>query len=222
MIRFELIRLYEIQHSLRQLSYFDVFGRLRLTLQLARVTLSIPMAIDEAMKEPLQEENGGRPAAYEADRDGDSNESSDESMDEEEESASTNAEATNSKDQLPTGAHTRRRPHGPRRGTTENGSGATAEFGIAPDEPEDADVDHAEAGAESARARRRQRRHRRRANRARNGLEANQDADAAAAAAALQRRGLLGSTTTSLLKGVVGILETGEGWVPGRRTTVGE
>jgi len=28
-IRFELIRLYEIQHSLRQLSYFDVFGRMR-------------------------------------------------------------------------------------------------------------------------------------------------------------------------------------------------
>ncbi|KAK0530164.1 hypothetical protein OC834_003403 [Tilletia horrida] len=51
-IRFELIRMYEIQHSLRQLSYFDVFGRLRLTLQLARVTLSIPMAIDQAMKEP--------------------------------------------------------------------------------------------------------------------------------------------------------------------------
>ncbi|PWN98732.1 hypothetical protein FA09DRAFT_342997 [Tilletiopsis washingtonensis] len=51
-IRFELIRLYEIQHSLRQLSYFDVFGRLRLTLQLARVTLSIPMAIDSAMKAP--------------------------------------------------------------------------------------------------------------------------------------------------------------------------
>ncbi|CAD6920456.1 unnamed protein product [Tilletia controversa] len=54
-IRFELIRLYEIQHSLRQLSYFDVFGRLRLTLQLARVTLSIPMAIDQAMKEPGNE-----------------------------------------------------------------------------------------------------------------------------------------------------------------------
>ncbi|KAK0553550.1 hypothetical protein OC846_002471 [Tilletia horrida] len=51
-VRFELMRLYEIQHSLGQLSYFDVFGRLRLTLQLARVTLSIPMAIDQAMKEP--------------------------------------------------------------------------------------------------------------------------------------------------------------------------
>ncbi|KAH8929507.1 hypothetical protein BT69DRAFT_1292513 [Atractiella rhizophila] len=50
-VRFELIRLYEIQHSLRQLSYFNVTGRLRLTLQMARVTLSIPMAIDKAMKE---------------------------------------------------------------------------------------------------------------------------------------------------------------------------
>lgn len=50
-IRFELIKLYEIQNSLRELSYFDVFGRLRLTLQLARITLSIPMAIDKAMKE---------------------------------------------------------------------------------------------------------------------------------------------------------------------------
>jgi hypothetical protein len=49
-VKFELIRLYEIQHSLRQLPYFDVFGRLRLSLQLARVTLSIPMAVDEAMK----------------------------------------------------------------------------------------------------------------------------------------------------------------------------
>lgn len=50
-VKFELIKLYEIQHDLRQLSYFDVFGRLRLSLQLARVTLSIPMVIDKAMKE---------------------------------------------------------------------------------------------------------------------------------------------------------------------------
>ncbi|PWN54191.1 DnaJ-domain-containing protein, partial [Violaceomyces palustris] len=50
-IQNELIRLYEIQQNLRSLSYFDVFGRLRLTLQLARVTLSIPMAVDQAMKE---------------------------------------------------------------------------------------------------------------------------------------------------------------------------
>jgi len=49
-VQFELIRLYEIQQQLRALSYFDVFGRLRLTLQLARLTLTIPMLIDNAMK----------------------------------------------------------------------------------------------------------------------------------------------------------------------------
>lgn len=60
-VKFELIRLYEIQHDLRQLSYFDVFGRLRLSLQLARVTLSIPMAIDKSMREDDQdEESKGR------------------------------------------------------------------------------------------------------------------------------------------------------------------
>ncbi|KAG8908363.1 hypothetical protein FRB99_007291 [Tulasnella sp. 403] len=51
LIRFELIRLYEIQSNLRKLSYFDVRGRLRLTLQLARVTLSLPMVVDLAMRE---------------------------------------------------------------------------------------------------------------------------------------------------------------------------
>ncbi|GAA99971.1 uncharacterized protein L969DRAFT_19559 [Mixia osmundae IAM 14324] len=56
-VKFEFIRLYEIQHSLRQLSYFNVLGRLRLTLQLARVTLSIPMAIDKAMKEDDDDED---------------------------------------------------------------------------------------------------------------------------------------------------------------------
>jgi len=49
-VQFELIRLYELQQQLRSLSYFDVFGRLRLTLQLARLTLTIPMLIDNAMK----------------------------------------------------------------------------------------------------------------------------------------------------------------------------
>jgi len=57
-IRFELIRLYEIQHSLRQLSYFNITGRLRLSLALARVTLSIPMAVDRAMKEEREGEDG--------------------------------------------------------------------------------------------------------------------------------------------------------------------
>lgn len=49
-VQFELIRLYELQQHLRTLSYFDVFGRLRVTMQLARITLTIPMLIDNAMK----------------------------------------------------------------------------------------------------------------------------------------------------------------------------
>lgn len=54
-IRFELIRMYEIQHNLRQLSYFDVRGRLRLTLQLARVTLSLPVVVDSAMRDEAED-----------------------------------------------------------------------------------------------------------------------------------------------------------------------
>lgn len=49
-LKFELIRLYEIQHSLRALSYFDVIGRLRLTLALTRVSLEIPLVLDKAMR----------------------------------------------------------------------------------------------------------------------------------------------------------------------------
>ncbi|GAA5844853.1 hypothetical protein JCM11251_007347 [Rhodosporidiobolus azoricus] len=53
LIKFELIRLYEIQHSLRTLSYFDVYGRLRLTLALTRVSLEIPMVLDRAMRDEV-------------------------------------------------------------------------------------------------------------------------------------------------------------------------
>ncbi|CAG8616400.1 16498_t:CDS:2 [Acaulospora colombiana] len=54
-VQFELIRLYEIQQQLRALSYFDVFGRLRLTMQLARLTLTIPMLIDKSMKAEFEQ-----------------------------------------------------------------------------------------------------------------------------------------------------------------------
>ncbi|KAM0790910.1 hypothetical protein ACM66B_004217 [Microbotryomycetes sp. NB124-2] len=53
LIRFELIRLYQIQSDLRALSYFDILGRLRLTLALTRVTLEIPMVLDKAMREEV-------------------------------------------------------------------------------------------------------------------------------------------------------------------------
>ncbi|GAA5974460.1 hypothetical protein JCM11641_003228 [Rhodosporidiobolus odoratus] len=67
LIKFELIRLYEIQHSLRTLSYFDVYGRLRLTLALTRVTLEIPMVLDRAMRDetPAPAVGGGPPVKVE-------------------------------------------------------------------------------------------------------------------------------------------------------------
>ncbi|QRV89496.1 chaperone protein DnaJ [Ceratobasidium sp. AG-Ba] len=49
LIKFELMRLYEIQHALRQLSYFDIPGRLKLTMQLARLTLALPVNVDKAI-----------------------------------------------------------------------------------------------------------------------------------------------------------------------------
>ncbi|CAG8527905.1 13623_t:CDS:2 [Dentiscutata heterogama] len=57
-VQFELIRLYEIQQQLRALSYFDVFGRLRLTIQLARITLTIPLLIDNSMKAEFEHLGG--------------------------------------------------------------------------------------------------------------------------------------------------------------------
>jgi hypothetical protein len=53
----ELIQLYDIQHDLRSLPYLDVFGRLRLTLRLARCTLALPCVVDAVMvREAEQEE----------------------------------------------------------------------------------------------------------------------------------------------------------------------
>jgi len=62
-IKFELIRLHEIQQELRTLSYFDVFGRFKRTMQLARITLRIPMLIDSAMKTE-HKMNGGNGAQH--------------------------------------------------------------------------------------------------------------------------------------------------------------
>ncbi|THV03179.1 DnaJ-domain-containing protein [Dendrothele bispora CBS 962.96] len=47
----ELSRLIEVQHALRQLSYFDLFGRSRLSIQLTRITLSLPIALEKALEE---------------------------------------------------------------------------------------------------------------------------------------------------------------------------
>ncbi|KAJ6607368.1 DnaJ domain-containing protein [Mycena sp. CBHHK59/15] len=47
----ELTRLLEVQHSFRQLSYFDLMGRSRLTIQLTRITLSLPIVLEKAITE---------------------------------------------------------------------------------------------------------------------------------------------------------------------------
>ncbi|KAF8072088.1 DnaJ domain-containing protein [Lyophyllum atratum] len=47
----ELTRLLEVQHAFRQLSYFDIMGRSRLTIQLTRITLSLPIALERALRE---------------------------------------------------------------------------------------------------------------------------------------------------------------------------
>ncbi|TFK50056.1 DnaJ-domain-containing protein [Heliocybe sulcata] len=46
----ELGHLLEVQHAFRQLSYLDIMGRSRLTIQLARITLNLPMAIERAIQ----------------------------------------------------------------------------------------------------------------------------------------------------------------------------
>ncbi|CAK5268580.1 unnamed protein product [Mycena citricolor] len=47
----ELLRLVEVQHTLRGLSYFDLMGRSRVTIQLTRITLSLPIALERAVLE---------------------------------------------------------------------------------------------------------------------------------------------------------------------------
>lgn len=208
-IRFELIRLYEIQHSLRQLSYFNLTGRLKLTLQLARVTINIPLAIDQAMKQPA----GPEPA----DGDHHSRDHADGHH-----ALSSSDESESDEDQ-----GKGRRSQNLRRAT--NGS-ATEEFGVAPEDDDrngagDSDSDsneRSEARAEeTARARRRAARARRRAaRRQRRGKLHGDDASEStsrpsASTQALQRKGILPASAVGLLRGVVKVLETSEAWVPG-------
>ena len=38
-----------MQHAFRQLSYFDLLGRSRLTIRLTRITLGLPLAVEKAL-----------------------------------------------------------------------------------------------------------------------------------------------------------------------------
>ncbi|KAJ7178618.1 hypothetical protein C8R43DRAFT_467381 [Mycena crocata] len=65
----ELTRLLEVQHAFRQLSYFDLMGRTRLTIQLTRITLSLPIALEKAIVE--QNSSYGQNSNYGHNRDPD-------------------------------------------------------------------------------------------------------------------------------------------------------
>lgn len=209
-IKFELIRLYEIQQSLRQLSYFNITGRLKLTLQLARVTINIPLAIDQAMKTGGVQE-AEEPQSHNQDY---ASSSSDEDSEADEPQSQFGA----------TGASQR-----------SNAAAADADFGVAPegdggndDDDSDSAVHSESLAEERARARRRAKRARRRAAKReqraklRGGSAADADAGTRGSSNTpnvndkqLQRRGLLPQTAVGLLKGVVMVLETSEGWMPG-------
>lgn len=47
----ELSRLLEVQHAFKQLSYFDILGRTRLTIQLTRITLGLPIVLEQALSD---------------------------------------------------------------------------------------------------------------------------------------------------------------------------
>ena len=196
--------MYEIQQSLRQLSYFNITGRLKLTLQLARVTINIPLAIDQAMKTGAagDEERGG--ANGEAD---------------EYSSSSSDSEAESETDHTPASHQPAEEAH----------FGISPEDGNYNDndDGDDGDDDHSTAAEERARARRRAKRARRRAAKrekraklrgAANGSDASQQHSSSSTnhqQQQLQRRGLLPQTAVGLLKGVAMVLETSESWMPG-------
>lgn len=238
-IKFELMRLHEIQQSLRQLSYFNITGRLKLTIQLARVTINIPLAIDNAMKAP---EGEGASEKTEGDR-ASSSDGSLEDVEEEDEEEDDDDEDEEGE-----------------------GSPSTEDFGVAPEDDDDDDDDDGDDGllSSSSRSKKGQTsRTRYNGTRASGGVRrkstirgtrprdrihgrpgthsspdtadptsassgtssgsgSGSGATSAAAATsrrgrgtALQKRGLLPNSAVSLLRGVVKVLETSEAWMPG-------
>ncbi|KAI8647342.1 hypothetical protein BD408DRAFT_408407 [Parasitella parasitica] len=61
--QFELLRLYDLQNEIRNLSYFDVWRRLSLSVSMAKLVLKIPLLINKAMKQDgdvsMDDERGG-------------------------------------------------------------------------------------------------------------------------------------------------------------------
>lgn len=193
-IRFELIRLYETQHALRQLSYFDVFGRLRLTLQLARVTLNIPMAIDRAM---IDGTSGEGPSS-----------NSGKSGELGEDAPHTNSAQSKRKD------GSRESPSSDSDDASEDDNvapGPEMDFGVTDDAQETARRQETKArhrAAAAARAARKSQRSKR-----------TPQGHIPEHPAQLEAWGLLGPSGRGLLGGIVKALEASENWVPGTSGT---
>ncbi|KAI9567302.1 hypothetical protein HD554DRAFT_982785 [Boletus coccyginus] len=51
----ELVRVLELQYAFRQLPYLDITGRSRLTIQLTRITLSLPVTLEKAIQDAQED-----------------------------------------------------------------------------------------------------------------------------------------------------------------------
>ena len=51
----ELSRLLEVQHAFRQLSYFDIRRRSRLSIEIARIAICLPLALERALQRQKQD-----------------------------------------------------------------------------------------------------------------------------------------------------------------------
>lgn len=66
LISIELGRIHRVQKKLLSLSYFDVLGRMRLTMQLVRVTLAVPVRVDRALLRKEEREWSAKQAGWNA------------------------------------------------------------------------------------------------------------------------------------------------------------
>jgi hypothetical protein len=51
----ELVRVLELQYAFRRLPYLDITGRSRLTIQLTRITLSLPVTLEKAIQDAQED-----------------------------------------------------------------------------------------------------------------------------------------------------------------------
>lgn len=66
LISIELGRIYRVQKKLRSLGYLDVIGRMRMSAQLVKVTLAVPMRVDRALRQKAHRERRAKQAGWDA------------------------------------------------------------------------------------------------------------------------------------------------------------